>query len=119
MSIDKKLIAALSVLAPVDRDELSDWSAPGYTFNYDTLPVFFQDNKPSYERFLIQVHLFCPIDFNNLKLRADTKTALFNAGFGWPEEIDAGLDKERPGDTILRHYVYECECTERISRECV
>lgn len=114
MSVDKKIINALSALAPVERDELSDLSAPGYTFNYDTLPMAFRSNKPTYERYLIQVHLFCPADFNNLKLRENTKLALFNAGFGWPDEIDTGLENEKPGDATLRHYVYECECTERI-----
>jgi|GEM_PF-567291 len=114
MSVDKRIINALSTLAPVDRDELSDWSAPGFTFNYDTLPISFRNNRPSYERYLVQVHLFCPVDFNHLKLRADAKEALFKAGFAWPDEINVGPDKEIPGDVTLQHFVYETECTERI-----
>lgn len=115
MNIDRRITNALSDLAPVDRDEIDDWTNPGYTYNYSTIPVSFNDNKPNRERHLIQVHLFFPVDFNNLRLRDDTKQALFSAGFGWPDEVYAGLDKERPGDVTLRHFVYECEWTGRIA----
>lgn len=115
MTVDERIINALSGLAPVERDEISDYRAPSYLFNYSTVPISFRNNKPTLERYLIQVHLFCPVDFNNLKLRADTKDALFAAGFGWPDEVDAGLDKEAPGDVTLRHFVYECEWTERLA----
>jgi len=114
VTVDNRIIQTLSPLAPVNRDEIADKTQPGYTFNYDTLPIAFSSNAPAHERYLIQVHLFCPEGCDSLQIRNATKQVLFKARFSWPAEVDAGLESESPGDATLQHYVYECERTERV-----
>jgi len=78
-----------------------------YTFNYTTHPTGFADNAPGYEKYLIQVHFFCPHNFNTLIRTKKTKRALYNVGMTWPSVIHIP-------DGYGQHIVYECEYIERI-----
>lgn len=73
-----------------------------FVFNESVFGADFADDAPQLERHLVQVHLFAPLKINVSALCRETKQALFDAGFSWPEIIDVS-DKES------RHKVFECE----------
>jgi len=73
-----------------------------YTFGYSTIPADHSDDSPGHERYLVQICLNCPRSFNSLQRVAETKKALFSAGFTWPSVVNAS-DEE--GQRI----VFECE----------
>lgn len=112
MSVNARIVAALAG-EEIPRERIY----PGvcldavdlyYTFNFDALPDDFGNNRPGVERLLIQVHLFCPHDYNPLALRVLTKQRLFRAGFGWPAETDATNRLAKSGEEG-QHYVFEVE----------
>ena len=63
---------------------------------------------PQYERYLIQIHFFAPLNENVLKRIKETKQALFKACFSFPETTDTS-------DEDVRHIVFECETTEDLA----
>lgn len=79
-----------------------------YTFNYDLVPMRFADNRPIAWKALVQVHFFCPLSYDSVQRKAHTVLALGEAGFGWPEVVDAS-------DKDAQHYVFECDCTEGVT----
>lgn len=108
MSIESRIIVAL---APLDykvypnnydgADEIY------FVFNYNTFGDDYGDNRPQHEKALIQVHLFCPHEFNSVQLRKSAKLALLYAGFTYPNMTDAS-GKEG------QHWVFECEIAEGV-----
>ena len=50
---------------------------------------------------------------NTLQTRKDVKRRLFEAGFTWPEEVNAG-DGTREFDEDKQHIVFECEIAEGV-----
>ena len=78
-----------------------------FVFNYNTIPGDFGNNRPNYERVLIQLHLFCPHDFNTVLLRKDIKLALLYAGFTYPSMLNANEEN-------CQHWVFECEIAEAV-----
>lgn len=108
MSVNQKIIEALSSFGyPVVPDVYTCEDDTYFAFNYSTSPIFFSDDAPRIERYLIQVHLFCPIKKNIVLLRKQAKQKLFTLGFSWPEEINAS-------DRNEQHYVFECEAVEGV-----
>ena len=73
-----------------------------FTFNYNTIGADFADDAPGHVRYLIQVHLFAPLDMSDLSLRASTASALLDAGFTFPDIWDFT-------DETGRHTVFEFE----------
>ncbi len=76
-----------------------------YSFNYSILGADFSDDAPNYQRYLVQVHFFCPRTFDSVQRIAQTQRALFSAGFTWPDVIFAS-------DEDGQHIVFECEGVE-------
>lgn len=102
MSLDERVTAALKPLGlEVAHGTYDGEDAAYFSFNYDAVPIF-ADDRPLFYRALIQVHLFCPLDRNSVRLRARTVTALLNAGVTYPELVDASDDE-------TQHYVFETE----------
>jgi hypothetical protein len=103
MSVESKIKTALNSLGykiyPGNYDGADETY---FVFNYNTMPDDFGDNQPHHERALVQVHLFCPHEFNSVKLRKDAKAALAGAGFIYPGMTNAG-DKDG------QHWVFECQ----------
>lgn len=73
-----------------------------FTYNYDLVPYQFTNNRPTYFKALVQVHLILPLTENSVSLRLKVAQALAETGFTWPECIDATDDSGQ-------HYVFECE----------
>lgn len=76
-------------------------------FNYDTLGADFADDAPGHERYLVQVHLYAPRTFDASERVRRTKRALADAGFTWPDTVNAS-------DADGQHIVFECEYAEGI-----
>ena len=85
MTLNQRIIQALSPLG-----------------NYDLLPTQHADNRPTWYKALIQVHLYLPLGNDGRELRRQVLEALVDAGMTWPEIIDATDDE-------TQHKVFECE----------
>lgn len=109
MTVDECLMATLAPFG-VDIDNSVGFSKHDryFTFNYNTLPAAFADNAPHYERYLVQVHFFAPLNENVSRQKQQVKKALFDAGFTWPSTEDAS-------DENGRHIVFECEIAEEVA----
>lgn len=108
-SVDSMIVSALGDLAPVwnsvkenEYAEQNLESETYFVFNYSTFGTGYADDDPTGEVFLIRVHLFSPLAGNLTSLKRKTKAALHNAGFTWPETVDAS-------DETGRHIVFECQ----------
>lgn len=103
MTVNEAIIRALEGFGdPVVPGLYTGDATRYYTFNYDLLPTQFADNRPIFERALIQVHLITPLSYNSVRRRNETRKALVAAGLGWPDTIDAS-------DGDIQHFVFECE----------
>ncbi len=125
MTINDKIIAALSVLAPTYPDSYdapADMNRTGvyYTFGYNALAAQYADDEPHEEIYYVQVHLICPVKQDSVELRKQTKTKLFAAGFTYPSEMNVGVETVRgagfssAGNSRYQHYVFECTAVEVI-----
>lgn len=98
--------ALKTALAPFNVDlesNIYQGAAKKYiTYNYTTIPMDFSDDEPERERYLVQVHIFAPLNKNINVLVRDIKLALFAAGFTYPESVNASTADER-------HVVLETE----------
>ena len=91
-------------------DSETRWRSPSFTPRRGNGPGgacqsfgdAYGDDEPGWERWLAQVHLFAPPADNCIRRAAQTKRALFAAGFTWPSMVDAS-------DEDGQHYVFECE----------
>ena len=107
MTVNERIIAALGGFG--DPAAYGAYITAGaqkadqyYVFNYSTLGTDYADDTPGHERYLIQVHFFCPRVFDSVLRVAQTKQKLFAAGFTWPSVINAS-------DEDGQHIVFECE----------
>ena len=111
VSIESRIRAALVPLGYKTYPATYDGAEETYfVFNHNTLPDDFGNNQPQHERALIQVHFFCPHDFNSVKARKDVKLAMLNAGFTYPYMTDAS-------DKAGQHWVFEFETAEAVDGE--
>lgn len=103
MSINEIITAALVPLGDVVEYEVyTGQDIQYYTFNSSAYGDDFGDDEPGHERYLVQVHFFCPLTYKVTPRIAQTKQVLFAAGFTWPSVVDAS-------DVDARHIVFECE----------
>ena len=111
MTIDKTIITALSSFGyACYHDTYTGQDETYFVFNYGVAPSSYSDDRPDYNRYLCQVHLFCPITLNTVSLAKQIKLALEDADFTYPEQIDAS-------DADSQHIVFEFEGCEYIERE--
>ena len=71
-------------------------------WNYSAIPSVWAESAPHAYRYLVQVHLYCPIGKNPTETILAIDRAVFNAGFTWPSLTDAS-------DEEGQHWVLECE----------
>lgn len=103
MSVDAQIKSALEAFGdPIENAIFHGKEERYYVFNYSTVGADYADDGPGHERYLIQVHLFAPLRENITQRIKQTKRALFDAGFTWPELVNAS-------DEEGRHIVFECE----------
>lgn len=108
MSINSEIIAAVEDIAPCYPWEAYEGSQDKklsryFVFNYDVVPCTFGDNDAPLERYLIQLHYFCPLGENTVRLRRQIKRSIATTeGFTIPSETNAS-------DKAGQHYVFEFE----------
>lgn len=102
-NVDTALKTALAPFGIDLESNIYQGTAKKYiAYNYTTIPMDFGDDAPERERYLIQVHVFAPLNENINALVRDIKSALFAADFSWPESVNASTADER-------HIVLETE----------
>lgn len=112
MSVEAKVKAALDVFGdPVEKSVLYAAANQGparyYTFSCRSFGAAFGDDAPGCELWLVMVHLFAPLTENCVQRVGQTKQALLDAGFTWPQYTDAT-------DQDGQHHVFECKTAEPI-----
>lgn len=76
------------------------------TYNYsDDYGDVFADDEPYVTINSVQVHLFLPLNEPFTEWKKNIRTALFDAGFTWPE-ITIQTDEK------TRHIIFECDIEE-------
>ena len=102
MNVNALLMGALNSLLPT-ADSVYKGEATEYiVFNYTTIPADFADDDAGHYRYLVQVHLYAPVEKNTLKYRREITRRLVEAGFTRPT-INPANDKDG------QCYIFECE----------
>jgi len=112
MTVNKRIIAALSDLAPVESDMYDGDADVYFVFTVRARPYHHEDNAPSALLYDVLVNLFCPRRFNSLALRRTTAERLFAAGFTYPADIDGGIEGLVAGNGGKQRRIFECEYAE-------
>lgn len=111
MSVDEKIVGALATFGYDVANNVSYSKNKTYfAFNYTVIPSDFADDAPQHERYLVQVHFFCPLNVNITSFKKSARKALCAAGFTWPSITDAS-------DENGRHIVFECEIAEGVNAD--
>ena len=111
MTTNQKIIGALKpfnrpVMPHLYDEEEEKREKEYFTFNYaDDRAVEFADDAPTHTVHYMQIHLFLPLDVNNLKLKKEVRNALFQAGFTYPAIT------MQPENNKM-HIIFECEIEE-------
>lgn len=109
-TINEILIEALQGIAPacyweLDEEDGDERPLRRILFNYNTVPDIFGDNAPVFEKYLVQVHYFCPKGENSIAARQNIKMAIFSLAEEWPEEnLVQRVTKKAPEE---QHYCFE------------
>ena len=103
MNINEQIKTALAptgwlVVSDVKQADTKQY----FVFNYESLGDNFGNNAPGNERYIIQIHLFCPPKLDTVDLRNKVKKLLFENDFTFPSVISAS-------DEDGQHWVFECE----------
>jgi len=101
-SIEARIVAALEPIAPTwnavketsDRDKSKE-PTTYFTFKVNSRGDAFADDEPTVEIQLCTAWLHTPLASNPASLIRRAKSAIYQAGFTWPEKFDASDDKER------------------------
>ena len=109
-TINEMLIGALQEIAPtcyweLDEEDGDERPLRRILFNYNTVPDIFGDNAPVFEKYLVQVHYFCPKGENSLETRRKIKMAVFALAEEWADEtLVQRVSKKEPEE---QHYCFE------------
>ncbi|QNL44131.1 hypothetical protein H8790_11925 [Oscillibacter hominis] len=117
MTIGGKILAALEPLGyPVVPDRYTGSESTYLTFNYSANGGLFADDRPLFDLYLIQVHLFAPFGWDGGLLRKQIKQRLFAEGFTWPAETDVG-NEDFSAASQGQHIVFACQMEESTEEE--
>lgn len=101
-SVEARIVAALEPIAPtwnaVKEDSKRNPALEPdtyFTYTVNTRGDAYADDDPTVEVYLCTAYLHCPLASNPTKIIRRAKRQLHDAGFTWPEKIDASDDKER------------------------
>jgi len=78
-----------------------------FVFLLDVVPDFFANDVVQYVINNFTLHLYCPLTMNTVALRKQIKSLLQDAGFTYPNEMDAS-------DEHYQHIVFDFECEEYV-----
>ena len=102
MNVNALLVGTLDSLLPT-ADSVYKGAATEYiVFNYTELPADFADDDAEHYRYLVQVHLYAPLEKNTRTYRREISRRLVAAGFTRPTVTPAS-------DKKGQHYAFECE----------
>lgn len=102
MNVNALLVDTLDSLLPT-ADGVYKGSATEYiVFNYTAIPADFGDDDAAHYRYLVQVHLYAPLEKNTREYRREISWRLVEAGFTRPTVTPAS-------DAHGQHYAFECE----------
>lgn len=102
MNVNAILVDTLDSLLPT-ADGVYKGSATEYiVFNYTAIPADFGDDDAAHYRYLVQVHLYVPLEKNTREYRREISRRLVEAGFTRPTVTPAS-------DAHGQHYAFECE----------
>lgn len=79
-----------------------------FAFTMDATPDDFGDDEPHADIIGVMLHLFAPFTQNTTKLRRKIRRAIFDAGFTYPDMVDAS-ETTRQSDGTEQHIVFEFE----------
>ena len=103
MSINEQIKAAVKPIVPVCVPDFYTGEETEYcTFDYTEIPEEFGDDMPELIRYAIQLHYFCPLDYNSIETRQKLRRAILAADFTAPEITPAGEENSQ-------HFVFEFE----------
>lgn len=107
-TVDTLIVSALESIAPVwnsvkeQNNDNTEETGTYFVFNYSSFGADYADDDPNAELYLVAVHLYAPLASNISGIIKQAKRALHDAGFLWPETINAS-------DNTGRHIVLETE----------
>lgn len=114
MSIESRIVEAVAFTKMPCVTPNYDGEAKEFlTFNMDAIAGDFADDAPQHDRWLIQLHLFAPVTQNTRMLRKQIRQAIFEAGFTYPDQIEAS-EAFKKTDGSEQHIVFEFEDAEGI-----
>lgn len=102
MSVEERLVTALSELIPVASQVYKGEASEYITINYTAIPDDYGDDDAGHVRVLVQAHYFAPHELNTVATRREITRRIVSAGFTRPSITPAS-------DGTSQHYVYECE----------
>lgn len=111
-TVNEILIGALQEIAPACYWELDEEDGDArpmrrILFNYNIVPDIFGNNAPVFEKYLVQVHYFCPKGENSLEARQKIKRTVFALSEQWADEtLVQRVSKKAPEE---QHYCFEFE----------
>lgn len=109
MSVESRILSAIAFTGyPCESGKYTGTATTYFVMMIDARPTDFVNNAPRRVRYSIMLHLVAPITFDHTAVRKAIKDALFNAGFSYPDEIDASGARESDG-VAERRIIYEFE----------
>jgi hypothetical protein len=101
MNVNALLVGTLDSLLPT-ADSVYKGAATEYiVFNYTELPADFADDDAAHYRYLVQVHLYAPLEKNTSTYRREISRRL--ASSSARPTVTPASDKNG------QHYAFECE----------
>ena len=109
MRVNETIRAALRPFKlPVYPDVYLGKAKEYFTFNYaDDRGGDFGDGYPQTNVVNVQIQYFCSLSKDYRPVKEAVRESLHDAGFTWPEVVDASDRKEQ-----IRHIVFTCEAEE-------
>lgn len=102
MNVNALLMGALNSLLPTAYPIYKGKATEYIVFNYTTIPADFADDDAGHYRYLVQAHLYAPVEKNTIKYRREITRRLMTAGFTRPTITPAH-------DASGQHLIFECE----------
>ena len=114
MSLAQTIISSLAFVGcPVVQQSYAGDAETYIVFRLDHSPNDFANDAPQHDIVYVSLHLFAPFTLNTKSMRKRIRKALFEAGFTYPETVDASTT-QRTSDGTEQHIVFECEIAEGI-----
>ena len=113
MSVGSIIKTALTKITGYTSSNVVDGVYNGTATNYITFNIMdsrcevFSDNTPKLDTTAMQIHLFCPLNYDYYSDKTNIRKELVKSGFTYP--IVTTMVET---DTQKRHIVFECEIQE-------